>query len=75
MSRLDGCPFCGGHVSFHRMSDGDEHWFYIATAPHSKKPCECRVFMESDKFRDGASDKAIKAIRASLTAKWNRRDG
>ena len=75
MSRLSACPFCGGFVSIHSMSDPDtgEHWFYIATAPKSHKPCDCRVFMESEKFRDGVSDKGIKAIRSALAAKWNRR--
>ena len=75
MNRLSTCPFCGGHVSFHGMSDPDtgEHWFYIATAPKSQKPCDCRAFMESEKFTDGVSEKGIKAIRSALAAKWNRR--
>ena len=75
MNRLSTCPFCGGFVSIHSMSDPDtgEHWFYIATAPKSQKHCECLVFMESEKFSDGVSEKEIKAIRSARAAKWNRR--
>lgn len=64
------CPFCNGKVAIARMSDGDEHWFYI----HGGRGlCECLVFMESEKFTDGATDEEIKAIRRELIERWNRR--
>lgn len=69
-NKIDWCPFCGGAVSVFRMGDEDEHWFYIA----HKKPVWCRVFMESEKFRDGATENEIKAVRSELIAKWNRRE-
>ncbi len=71
--RLAKCPFCGKRVSIARMSDGDEHWFYVHGVYKDDKHCQCRVFMESEKFRDGATDGEIKAIRAELAEKWNRR--
>lgn len=71
--RLAQCPFCGKRVLIARMSDGDEHWFYVHGLRKADTHCQCRVFMESEKFRDGATDDEIKAIRASLVEKWNRR--
>lgn len=71
--RLFTCPFCGKRVSINSMSDEDEHWFYIHSDRRRKDHCECRVFMESEKFTDGATDDEIKAIRRDLIEKWNRR--
>lgn len=72
-ARLKRCPFCGGKVKIASMSDEDEHWFYVFGLYKDDDHCRCRVFMESEKFRDGASDTEIKAIRSELIAKWNRR--
>ena len=71
--RLQRCPFCGKKVTMASMSDGDEHWFYILGGYRGNDRCHCRVFMESDKYRDGATEKEIMAVRAALVEKWNRR--
>ena len=73
--RLTPCPFCGGKVTMDRMCDGDEHWFYVHGRISKKAFCHCRVIMESDKYREGATEKEIIAIRTALVEKWNRRDG
>lgn len=76
MNRLKRCPFCGGKVTICSMSDEDERWFYVfGMYKGNEKCCRCRVFMESEKYRTGASDEEIRAIRSELVAKWNRRDG
>lgn len=72
-ARLQRCPFCGGNVYVNTMRDSNEAWFYLSHRAKLKDPIECRVFMESDKYRDGATEKEIKAIRAALVEKWNRR--
>ena len=71
---IKNCPFCGKKVCVARMSDGDEHWFYIHGVRRDDKHCQCRVFMESEKFRDGAPEAEIAAIRTALIRKWNRRE-
>lgn len=75
MNRLKRCPFCGGKVTIASMTDEDEHWFYVFGLHKDEEYCHCRVFMESEKFRDGATTEEIKAIRSELIAKWNRRVG
>lgn len=70
---LKRCPFCGLKVCIASMSDEGEHWFYIHGVRRDDKHCQCGVFMESEKFRDGATNKEIQAIRSELIAKWNRR--
>lgn len=67
------CPFCNGKVAIARMSDGDEHWFYIHGIYNSEAYCHCRVFMESEKFRDNATKAEILNVRRDLINKWNRR--
>ena len=74
MSVLKRCPFCGKKVAIASMSDGDEHWFYVFSPYKDTDHCRCRVFMESEKFRDGASNAEIASIRRELVNKWNRRD-
>lgn len=74
-ARLKRCPFCGGKVTIASMSDEDEHWFYVFGLYNDDDHCHCRVFMESEKFMDGATDAEINAIRSELVAKWNRRAG
>ena len=74
-ARLKLCPFCGKKVTIASMSDGDEHWFYVFGLYNDTDHCRCRVFMESEKFRDGATNAEIAAILQELVRKWNRRDG
>lgn len=74
-ARLKRCPFCGGKVTIASMSDEDEHWFYVFGLYNDDDYCSCRIFMESEKYRTGASDAEIKAIMSELVAKWNRRAG
>ena len=73
--RLKRCPFCGKKVTIASMSDEDEHWFYVHGVFRDDDHCRCRVFMESEKFRDGATNAEIAAVRHDLVMKWNRRDG
>lgn len=73
--RLKRCPFCGKKVALARMRDEDEHWFYVHGVYKDDDHCHCRVFMESEKFRDGATVNEIKAVRSALVTKWNRRAG
>lgn len=75
MNRLKRCPFCGGKVTIASMTDEDDHWFYVHGVYNGDANCHCRVFMESEKFRDDASTDEIKAVRSALVTKWNRRDG
>lgn len=71
--RLGKCPFCGGHVSMYEMGDDGWRWYFIASGKKDKTRCRCRVFMESEKYADGASEKETLAIRMALVEKWNRR--
>lgn len=71
--RLSNCPFCGKKVTIGRMRDENECWFYIHGFFRDDAYCHCRVFMESEKFMDGATDEEIKSVKAALIEKWNRR--
>lgn len=77
MSRrtLEPCPFCGGAVSIARMEDEWSAWYYIHHRITWRTGAICRVFMESEKYGETATEKERAAVRAALIAKWNRRDG
>lgn len=72
-TRLEKCPFCGGSVSLYEMGDDGWRWYYIASGRNKKTRCRCRVFMESEKYAEGASEKETIAIRTALVERWNRR--
>ena len=71
--RPEKCPFCGGSVSVYEMGDDSWRWYYIASGKNKQTRCRCRVFMESEKFADAASEKEKLAIRTILVERWNRR--
>ena len=72
-TRFEKCPFCGGSVSLYEMGDDGWRWYYIASGRNKKTRCRCRVFMESEKYAEGASKKETLASRTALIEKWNRR--
>lgn len=73
---LSPCPFCGGEVSLALTGSGNTNWFFITRGCSKiKKNCDCRLFMESDRFFLGCLDTRIAAERAKtdLINAWNRR--
>lgn len=70
---LESCPFCGKKVTINRLSDEDGSWFYIHGTDRSSAYCNCRLFMESERFNKYSTDEAIKDIHKRLIDRWNRR--
>lgn len=70
---LESCPFCGKKVTINRLSDEDGSWFYIHGIDRSSAYCNCRLFMESERFNKYSTDEAIKDIHKRLIDRWNRR--
>ena len=71
--KIDTCPHCKKKVAINRMSDDWGSWFYIHSVMGSPVYCQCRVFMESERFAADASTAEIRAIHSDLIKKWNRR--
>ena len=75
-NELKPCPFCGGEVSIALTGQGIINWLFV-TRGHSKinKNCNCRVFIESDRFyinHDNVDSEREKAMH-NLVEAWNRR--
>lgn len=69
---LRECPLCGGEVSIALSGNGDEQWYFI-TRGSGKNKCDCRLFMESEKFhRDDGKETKMKA-KNDLINRWNKR--
>ena len=73
---LKPCPFCGGEVSIALTGQGVINWLFVTRGnSKSNKNCNCRVFMESDRFhidRDNVDAEREKAMH-NLVESWNRR--
>lgn len=66
------CPFCGGEVFVALGGNDIEQWYFI-TRGNGENRCNCRLFMESEKFyKDDNKETKIKAKR-DLINRWNRR--
>lgn len=69
-NELKPCPFCGGEVSIALTGQGIINWLFV-----THKNCNCRVFMESDRFyidHDNVDSEREKAMH-NLVEAWNRR--
>lgn len=73
---LKPCPFCGGEVGIALTGNQSTNWLFI-TRGHSKtkKNCDCRLFMESDRYFVNCMDSKEAAENAmnDLVEAWNRR--
>jgi len=77
-NRLERFPFCKKVVAIEEMNDGEENgfsWYYVTRGRTKQNRCECRVFMESEKFRTDAPAAEKDKAKADLIAKWNTRLG
>lgn len=69
---LKSCPFCGGQVTIALGGDDIYQWYFI-TRGNKENRCDCRLFMESDKFyKDDDEETKIK-VKIDLINRWNRR--
>ena len=65
---LRSCPFCGGDVRIALGGDDSEHYWFI-TRGLGFFACTCRLFFESEKFKDSAGS----GEKIALINKWNTR--
>lgn len=76
MAELKPCPFCGGEVTLALTGAGNTNWFFITRGTSKNaKNCDCRLFLESDRYFLGCLDSKAAAERAKndLVDAWNRR--
>lgn len=68
------CPICGKKVSIARTeNEVGERWWFITRGTYRTTRCNCRLFLESEKFTCGWNDDYSLECRAKLTDKWNTR--
>ena len=68
------CPICGKKVSIARTeNEVGERWWFITRGTYKTTRCNCRLFLESEKFTCGWNDDYSLECRAKLIDKWNTR--
>lgn len=68
------CPICGKKVSIARTdNEVGERWWFITRGTYRTTRCNCRLFLESEKFTCGWNDDYSLECRAKLIDKWNTR--
>lgn len=68
------CPICGKKVSIARTeNEAGERWWFITRGTYKTTRCNCRLFLESEKFTCGWNDDYSLECRAKLIDKWNTR--
>ena len=74
---LRNCPLCGGEVSMVLTGCGTLNWLFITRGTsQTKKNCECRLFMESERYDfSTTSFEERQKIKEDLAKAWNRRVG
>ncbi len=71
---LLSCPICGKKVSIARTeNEVGERWWFITRGTYRTTRCNCRLFLESEKFTCGWNDDYSLECRAKLIDKWNTR--
>lgn len=69
---LRECPLCGGEVTIALSGNGDERW-HLITRGSGKNKCDCRLFMESEKFHKNDSEEIKMKVKSDLINRWNKR--
>lgn len=68
------CPICGKKVSIARTeNEVGERWWFITRGTYKTTRCNCRLFLESEKFTCDWNDDYSLECRAKLVEKWNTR--
>ena len=71
---LKPCPICGKKVAIARTeNEVGERWWFITRGTYRTTRCNCRLFLESEKFTCGWNDDYSLECRAKLIDKWNTR--
>lgn len=68
------CPICDKKVSIARTeNEVGERWWFITRGTYKTTRCNCRLFLESEKFTCGWNDDYSLECRAKLIDRWNTR--
>lgn len=68
------CPICGKKVSIARTeNEVGERWWFITRGTYKTTRCNCRLFLESEKFTCDWNDDYSLECRTKLIEKWNTR--
>lgn len=68
------CPICGKKVSIASTeNEVGERWWFITRGTYKTTRCNCRLFLESEKFTCSWNDDYSLECRAKLIDKWNTR--
>lgn len=71
---LSPCPLCGKKVSIARSdNEQGERWWSVTRGTCKTTRCNCRLFLESEKFTCGWNDAHALECRRKLIERWNAR--
>lgn len=74
IEKLGPCPLCGKKVSIARAdNEFGERWWFITRGPYKTTRCNCRLFLESEKFTCDWNDDYALECRRRLIETWNTR--
>lgn len=71
-NELKPCPFCGGEVTIALGGDDTYQWYFI-TRGNEENRCNCRLFMESERFYKDDDEETKTKTKSDLIKRWNRR--
>ena len=69
---LKSCPFCGGKVAIALGGDDAYQWYFV-TRGNGENKCDCRLFMESERFYKDDDEETKAKAKSDLIKRWNRR--
>ena len=71
--KLLPCPICNGEVKIALFGCGGEEWYSITRFDDEEGSCQCRLFMESEKFFAEDDESAKEKHKQDLINRWNTR--
>ena len=71
--KLLPCPICNGEVKIALFGCGGEEWYSITRFDDEENSCQCRLFMESEKFFAEDDESVKEKHKQDLIKRWNTR--
>lgn len=71
--KLLPCPICNGEVKIALFGCGGEEWYSITRFDDEENSCQCRLFMESEKFFAEDDESVKEKHKQDLINRWNTR--
>ena len=71
--KLLPCPICNGEVKIALFGCGGEEWYSITRFDDEDNSCQCRLFVESEKFFAEDDESVKEKHMQDLINRWNTR--